>query len=61
MSERKKPIKVKGSSLGSVTLLLDHQIRLPMDHSDCEAPMTITDETGSEFRNFQKALDFITN
>ena len=62
MTERKEPIQVKGSSIyGSSSTPLDHKIRLPMDHPDGEAPMTITDETGSDLHNFQKALDFMKN
>ena len=32
-----------------------------MDHPDGKAPITITDETGKDFLNFQKALDFMEN
>ena len=32
-----------------------------MDHPDGKAPMTITDETGADFLNFHKALDFMRN
>ena len=32
-----------------------------MDHPDSKAPMTITDETGRDFCNFHKAMDFMRN
>ena len=32
-----------------------------MDHPDGIAPITITDEAGSRFHNFHKALDFMKN
>ena len=32
-----------------------------MDHPDGKAPITITDEPGTDFCNFQKALDFMRN
>ena len=38
---------------------MDHKIRLPMDHPDGIAPMTINDEAGSRFHSFHKALDFM--
>ena len=60
MTERKEPIQVKGLALYSSTPL-DHKIRLPMDHPDGKAPLTITDETGTDFLNFHKALDFMRN
>ena len=66
MAERKDPLQVKGSGVSATSLStpLDHKIRLPIDHPDgkaVKAPMTIIDETGTDFHNFQKALDFTTN
>ena len=65
MAERKEPLQVKGAggnTYGTTTSTpLDHKIRLPMDHPDGKAPMIITDETGKDFGNFHKALDFMEN
>ena len=64
MNERKEPLQVKGAggtAHGSGSYPLDHKIRLPMDHPDGKAPMTITDETGRDFCNFHKAMDFMRN
>jgi hypothetical protein len=66
LSKRKKPLKVKGSGgaggdFGTGGFLLNHMIRLPMDHPDGEPPMTITDETGAILCNFHKALEFMRN
>lgn len=64
LAERKEPLQVKGAggyAYDTASTQLDHQIRLPMDHPDGIAPMTITDETGTDFHNFHKALDFMEN
>ena len=65
MTERKEPLQVKGAGgnadYTSKSPTLDHIIRLPMDHPDSKAPMTITDEAGSRFHSFHKALDFMKN
>ena len=65
MTERKEPLQVKGAGgnadYTSKSPTLDHIIRLPMDHPDSKAPMTITDETGRDFCNFHKAMDFMRN
>ena len=71
MTERQEPIQVEGvgNSIFSiygysadVELRRTHQkIRLPTDHPDGIAPMTINDEAGSHFHSFHKALDFMKN
>ena len=63
MTERKEPIQVEGVGYfhGYSTTPMDHKIRLPTDHPDGIAPMTITDEAGSRFHSFHKALDFMKN
>ena len=66
MTEREEPIQVEGvcNSIYGIPMewrRTHYKIRLPTDHPDGIAPMTITDEAGSRFHNFHKSLDFMKN